>query len=380
MTGGRRSSSARQPARPRWRIDEVLDRTDLASLLDELAVPASYTVRGRRWHCPLPDHDDQHPSVTMHVDTRGHERWRCWSGDGTHRGDAIDLVMATQRIDRRDALDWLASRAGMVPDRELPPPVPRKPTPRPAVVPLDPAVVRYAQTCEQILAGLHGAVVRDWLAARGLGADVVRANHVGCDPGRQLLRRQRGLPYGAGVAATFPVLDTGGHVRYLQARYLDPGDGPKYDNPAAALGSNPRLAWTLPVGEPRPGLLVVCEGIPDALTAAQAGFQAVGVLGSQCPDVGVAARLATHADQDGLDLVAVVDADPEGRRWGQRLGELLLDDDKALTIIEPPADGLDLNAWALDDPTWADQIGIDQPGADVAVDPEQVSPGLQLGE
>ena len=72
---------------PRWEIADVLARTDLAQLLDQLATPATHNIRGRRWHCPMPDHDDQHASVTLHTDHRGHERWRCWSGDHTHRGD-----------------------------------------------------------------------------------------------------------------------------------------------------------------------------------------------------------------------------------------------------------------------------------------------------
>jgi hypothetical protein len=65
----------------------------------------------------------------MHTDHRGHERWRCWSGDNTHRGDAIDLVMSTQHIPRGEAVEWLANRAGMLPDQHLPP-ISRKPRPR----------------------------------------------------------------------------------------------------------------------------------------------------------------------------------------------------------------------------------------------------------
>ena len=150
----------------------------------------------------------------------------------------------------------------------------------------------------------------------------------------------------------FPALDPTGNIRYLQARYLEPGDGPKYDNPAAALGSNPRVAWTHTERPYRPGVLVVCEGIPDALTAAQAGFRAAAVLGSQVPDHSVAARLAGHADRHHLAIVAVIDNDPAGRAWGQRLGDLLAGHAHALRVIEPPDDGLDLNAWALSDPRW----------------------------
>lgn len=344
--------------RHRWQIDDVLARTDLAGLLDQLAEPATHQVRGRRWHCPLPDHPDHHASVTMHTDHRGHERWRCWSGDDTHRGDAIDLVVATQWLSRAEAIDWLAQRAGMIPDRPLPPPVQRRQPRQRRVVSLDPAVPRYAAACERILWSRGGDQVREWLHGRGFSDEVLHANRVGADPGRNRMRRQRGLPYGSSPAAVFPALDPAGTVRYLQARYLDPGDGPKYDNPAAALGTNPRLAWTRTPAVAEPGVLVVCEGIPDALTAAHAGYRSVGVLGSQAPDHIVADRLATYADHHDLALVAVVDADPAGRAWGARLEGLLASHGRRLTVVEPPEEGLDLNAWAVRDVTWPHALAI----------------------
>lgn len=189
---------------PRWEIADVLARTDLSQLLDELATLATRSIRGRRWHCPMPDHDDQHASVTMHTDHRGHERWRCWSGDNTHRGDAIDLIVATQRVNRADAIAWLANRAGMIPDQPLPPARRKPQRARPSVVPLDASVVRYVHACEKILWGHTGAPVRDWLHARGFDDDLLRANHVGADPGRAMMSRQRGLPHGHSLAATFP--------------------------------------------------------------------------------------------------------------------------------------------------------------------------------
>jgi hypothetical protein len=341
---------------PRWQIADVLDRTDLARLLDDIAQPATHNVRGRRWHCPLPDHDDHHASVTMHVDHRGHERWRCWSGDDTHRGDAIDLVVATQRTSRAEAIDWLAQRAGMIPDQPLPPRPRRSPPSRRTAVALDPAVVQYAKACERILWGSAGRPVREWLNGRGFTDELLVANHIGADPGRRMMRRQRGLPYGNSVAAVFPALDPDGQIQYLQARYVDPGDGPKYENPAAALGSNPRLAWTRTVGRSRPGLLVVCEGIPDALTAAGAGFQAVAVLGSQAPDQSVANRLAGFARRHEAELVAVVDNDAAGLAWGERLGALLRDDGTDVTVMAPPDGAIDLNAWSATCTSWPAEV------------------------
>ena len=284
----------------RWRIDDVLERTDLGRLLDELAEPADGALRGRRWHCPLAAHEDRHPSVSMFIDRTGHQRWRCWSGDDTHRGDAIDLVMAVRGCSRVDAVGWLAGRLGLEqtdvsrqPRRPSPAPAPQRPLTDP-----DPAVIRYVEMCERMLWTVGGAAVRRWLAGRGFDDELLRVNHVGADPGRSLLPRRRGLPPGFAVAAVFPALDEGGAVRYVQARSLEPGDGPKYFNPAAALAVNPRLAWTATVQACEPGVMVICEGIPDALTAAQAGYRAVAVLGSHAPDAAVALRLAMRARRD----------------------------------------------------------------------------------
>ena len=342
---------SRPPATPRWPIDEILARTDLAALLDDYAQPDQ---RPRRWHCPLPDHGDTHASVTMHRDQRGHERWRCWSGDDRHRGDAIDLIQAVRGGTRVEAIDELASRAGMHPDRELPPIPERRPTVPPPATVLDERVVGYATVCSRLLWSPLGAQVRDWLHARGLHDDVLRHNLVGADPGRERLRRARGIPYGAGVGATFPALDRSGQIRYVQTRALEPRPGyGKYDNPAASLAPNPRLTWAQPPHLRHPDQLVVCEGIPDALVAAQAGYQAVGLLGTNALDPTVAARIANIATRDQLDISIIVDVDDHGigRHLGQQLACHLDDHGLAARIIEPP-EGHDLTTWALDDPIW----------------------------
>jgi DNA primase len=350
----------------RWDIDDVLARTDLAALLDEVTVPATYTTRGRRWHCPVPDHEDRHASVTMHTDHRGHQRWRCWSGDDTHRGDAIDLTMATKRLSRIAAIDWLATRIGLAPS-EPPSPPPRRPAgPSALFVPLDDAVAAYAQACERVLWTRTGHTVLAWLHDRGFSDSLLRANRVGADPGRRMMRRSIGLPYGSSAAATFPALDQSGEIQYVQARYLQPEGGRKYDNPATALGTNPRIAWTRTTGGERHGKhLLVCEGIPDALTAAQAGLRAAAILGSQLPDERVAVAVATYATQHDAGIGLVTDADPAGRACGERLRTLLAAHGLAVTIVEPPP-GLDLNTWSLTSSDWHRHLvtiaGRRQPG------------------
>jgi len=346
---------------PTWRIADVLDRTDLSVLLDELATSTDRIGAGRRWHCPLPDHDDHRASVTMYRDRRGHERWRCWSGD--HRGDAVDLVMTVTGRQRSDAVDWLAGRAGMVPDRPLPAVrkkrVPVQPSP--AVV-MDPIVGAYVTACHRVLGSGGGREVRAWLHDRGISDDTITANLIGADPGRDMMRRKRGLPYGASLAATFPVFDPIGNLAYVQTRYLDvEAAGRKYDNPAASLAPNPRLGFTVSPAELRNAPMLLCEGMPDALIAAQEGFEAVGLLGANAPDESIAARLANHLDNrsetagTATGIVLVTDPDDAGRRVAETLAPMLTERGHQPTVVTPP-DGFDLNAWALNQPDWPDHL------------------------
>jgi DNA primase len=249
----------------------------------------------------------------------------------------------------------------MIPDQPLPPVHPKR-TP-PAAAPattMSPLVARYVNACQHILTGPHGRPVHAWLHRRGLDDATIVANRIGAEPGRRYLPRSRGLPYGAGPAAVLPALDAGANLTYVQARYLDPdATGRKYDNPAAALAPHPRLAFPTAT-ESRGGVLLVCEGLPDALIAAQAGYRAVALLGANTPDAAVAARLANHAANHGLGIAIVCDPDHAGWHVAATLTDLLANHDTGSTVIRPP-DGLDLNAWALADPSWSaalnDQIG-----------------------
>ena len=334
--------------RPGWRIDDVLARTDLADLLDQLAEPAMFATRGRRWHCPFPDHDDHHASVTIHTDHRALQRWRCWSGDNNHRGDAIDLVSVTQGLDRVNALDWLAARNGMIPDMPSPPVVRREPVVRPTVeTPLDPCVIRYVEACEKILWRPTGRPVLDWLHGRCFDDELLRANRVGCDPGRDMMQRQRGLAYGGSIAAVFPALNEQGDVHYVQTRYVNPGTGPKYDNPAAGLATNPRLAWTIGAAVSASNDCTLCEGIPDALTAAAFGLPSIATLGSNAVDRSSVARVADYVKQRGFNVTLVNDNDDAGRSWSEHWAVQFRESGIVARCIEPPDVGLDLNGWAI---------------------------------
>lgn len=184
-----------------------------------------------------------------------------------------------------------------------------------------------------------------WLAARGLGEDVLRANRVGADPGPAALERPRGLPRG-GPAVILPVLGVDGDATYLQARYLHPR-GHKYDNPSSALaGPLPRATEVRAPHPPTdPNLVMVTEGIPDALVAAQAGYRAAAVLGAGLIDERAAAALAERFPTERL--VIAFDADERGIAGGERLHELLagLGAEARVGRLEVPHAAGDLNGW-----------------------------------
>lgn len=330
--------------------DLLLDRTDLRALADELL--GEHKGRGAHatWPCPVPTHGHQTgrtPPVSIFTDRGGIERWHCHAcGAG---GTAIDLVMVTERLRVRDALDVLARRAGVDASSEIqarprarPPRI--EPAAVPAVRPGSAELINYVEACQRHLWSPAGERWRNWLADRRLSEAVLRQNCVGADPGPRRLQRARGLPR-RGPAVVFPVLSESGEAGYLQARYLDPDRaGRKYDNPADGLATLPRVALVqTPAASARSGVLLVCEGLPDALTAAGAGSRAAAVLGASLPDDALARRVAELARAD--HVIIAFDADARGRDGARRLHQALNPIHERGVSILRPIEG-DLNDWS----------------------------------
>jgi DNA primase len=333
--------------------DAILDRVDLTVLADDLLGPHHGRGPSATWPCPDPRHGPQTgrtPPVSIFTGRSGIQLWHC-HGCGAG-GTAIDLVITTHDVRVRDAIEWLAQRAGIThtAPSELPRPRPR---PAPAVrdlPPLRPAtdeVREYVAACEEHLWSEHGGRWHAWLAARGFTDAVLRANRVGADPGPTHLPRTSGLPR-RGRAVVFPVLTDQREPAYLQARYLDTDRaGRKYDNPADSLAPNPRVALVhtpraTACASRRDRALVVCEGLPDAFTIAGTGLAAAAVLGAAMPDDAVARRVQELAGS--RPVVIAFDNDPGGRRGAHRLQQLLTNQPAPVRVL-PLAEGTDLNDW-----------------------------------
>ena len=330
--------------------DDLLRRTDLAALLDELSpAPATRLGSNARWRCIDAGHDDQHPSITMFVDRRGVQRWKCWSGG--HGGTAIDALLVARGGTIAEALAELEHRAGSAPEIARSWPLPsRIPTPGESRMEPDAALLEYVAACERILWQPAGRKVLDYLLnERGLAPEALKANHVGADPGPTALRRAAGLPRG-GAAAVLPALDLDGNVTYVQARYLEPVDGrPKYDNPAGRLAANPRLGWVNPATLFDRRHLVVCEGAVDALSIAGRGVPAVAVLGATYVDERVARDVARGAA--GRQVMLAFDGDPAGRSASATLAAALTSAGYPNRVLPLP-DGCDVNTMLGRDGFW----------------------------
>ena len=325
----------------RYDRDELLARTDLAALADELLGWHTGNGRNARWPSPAPNHPQtgRTPPMSIFVDHRGVERWTCFATGAN--GTAIDLVMTATGRSVGDAMTWLAERARL--DRPPPerPPIPKRRPPEPPSREPSAALRAHVEACERLLWKPEGAAIRRWLVEeRCLDPDVLRHNRIGADPGPRILRRPKGLPH-HGPAAVFPALDDNREAVYLQARYLDPPpDRGKYDNPTGRHGSNPRLTLIdSPAAVPR-GPTIVTEGMPDALAAASVGYRAAAVFGAGLPDRRVAERVAART---GL-LVVAFDADDAGRSGAARLVQHLRDLGRSNVVTIEPAMA-DLNTW-----------------------------------
>lgn len=327
--------------------DELLRRIPLDELCDELLGARKGRGRSASWSCPNPGHGPQTgrtPPLTVFTSRSGEQRWRCHAcGAG---GTALDLVMVTQQLDFRDAIAALAGRAGLGPsDRPLP--TRRAAAPRPiaslAPPPPNPVVERYVAACERVLASPAGAEVQRWLISRGFSRAIMAANRVGADPGPHRLARPHGLPRG-GSGAVFPVL-ADSQAAYVQVRYIDAGER-RWANPSTLIASSPHLAALRMPGRARhPNVMVITEGMTDALTAADAGYPAIALLGVGLADEAVAKTIVQRWPDHRL--VVAFDAGGPGHSGSERLVALLggLGAAKRTFALGLPDGAEDLNDW-----------------------------------
>ena len=313
-------------------LDELRQRTSLTSLFGR----RSKLVRsGRNWKACCPFHGEKTPSLYIYDD-----HYHCF-GCGAH-GDAISYVMQSEGAGFREAVERLASEAGM----EVP-----------ADDPQQVEKARVRQTLHDVMEAVQavyrsrlyqpeGRAGLDYLQKRGLGRDTLERFGLGWSgDGRSLLKALEGKNITAetlvqvGLMRTdeagrprgelffnrvmFPIRDRKGRIISFGGRTL--GDGqPKYLNgPETDIFSKRRTLFNIDQARQavhKGAQAVVVEGYMDVIAMAQAGFG------------GAVAPLGTALGGEQLELlwrmtdtpVICFDGDGAGQRAALRSCEVAL--------------------------------------------------------
>lgn len=340
--------------------NDVLERTDLAALADELLDGHVGTGRSAMWRCPMPTHGQtgKTPPVNIFVGRTGQQRWHC-HGCGAG-GTAIDLVQVIHGFDFKSALEVLGQRVqAPTTARHAPRARPQASSLRPQgrSGPMSDDAMTYIAACEQRLWSSKGKPVRQYLMnERGLSEEVLRSNRVGADPGPRFLPRAKGLPR-RGEGAVFPVWQDS-VVTYLQVRYLAAVDR-RYDNPSNDLAdASPRLAEVQSTARSSGEPLIVCEGLPDAYSVAQVGRSTIAVLAAGYPDQRLALDLIDRFGD--TPLVLALDNDERGSSGAARLDHLLRGNGFVADIsqLSIPDNYTDMNQWMVSVGTDRFAVGL----------------------
>ena len=283
-------------------LDELRNRIPLASLVGR---QVRLIRRGRELAGLCPFHHEKTPSFYV-VEDKGF--FHCF-GCGAH-GDAVGYLMRAENLDFIEAIERLASEAGLAVPQQTPQERERAQRQKTQLE----ALAAAANFYEARLWAPAGARARDYLAARGLDEETIRRFRLGwASDDRQALRRalsgefpeallhEAGLvrqPEGGGDPydyfrgrVLFPIGDRAGRVIAFGGRTMG-DDQPKYLNsPDTPLFEKGRVLYAWAAARANVGRdtdtdtdalpLIVVEGYMDVIALHRAGFgTAVAPLGT----------------------------------------------------------------------------------------------------
>ena len=330
-------------------VDELRARTPIAAVIGRRVRLAR---SGRQWKGNFPFHGEKTPSFYVYDD-----HFHCF-GCGAH-GDAIGFVMQSQGASFMEAVEQLASEAGLT----VPRPTPEAAQAEQRRMDLSGVLEAAAQAYQRRLRLPEGRQAWSYLTGRGLSEDTISRFGLGwsgegrgallADLGREgvtqdqlveagLMRRDEdsGRVYDLFFnRVMFPIRDRRGRAVSFGGRVM--GDGqPKYVNgPETILFSKRRNLYGLDLARDavRGGAsLVVVEGYMDVIALAQAGFG------------GAVAPLGTALTEEQLDVlwrlsplpVLCFDGDAAGGRAAARAAELalpMITPERGLRLVSLPA-------------------------------------------
>ncbi|HEY6985075.1 MAG TPA: DNA primase, partial [Rhodanobacteraceae bacterium] len=313
-------------------IDDLLARVDIVDVIQE-RVPLKKA--GRDWSARCPFHDERSPSFTVSPTKQFYHCFGC----GAH-GSAIGFLMNYDRLEFPDAVEELASRAGLKVPYEGGREAPREDTADLYQV-LDGAAAFFRR---QLAAN---ETARAYFADRGLDEATIAKFNLGYAPDQwdalknalgtsaqriallekagMLTSGERGSKYDRfRHRVMFPILDRRGRTIAFGGRVLVKEDTPKYLNspetPLFHKGRELFGLWQVREAHAKIPRLIVVEGYMDAISLHQFGVpQAVATLGT--------ATTRDHAEilfRQCADVYFCFDGDRAGRQAAWRAVESVL--------------------------------------------------------
>jgi DNA primase len=318
---------------PEQFIDDLLARVDIVEIIEQ-RVPLKKT--GRDWSARCPFHDERSPSFTV---SPAKQFYHCF-GCGVH-GSAIKFLMDYDRLEFVDAVEDLASRAGL----KVPYDGGRR-APQEDSTDLYSLLGNCTTFYQRELAKNEKA--RDYFQSRGLDAAIIERFQLGYAPeGWESLKtalgtspQRIGLLEKSGMLTSgergkkfdrfrdrvmFPIQDRRGRVIAFGGRILSKADdGPKYLNspetPLFHKGRELFALWQVRQTHSKIPRLIVVEGYMDVIALFQHGItQAVATLGT--------ATTRDHAEilfRNCADVYFCFDGDRAGRSAAWRAVESVL--------------------------------------------------------
>lgn len=355
---------------PQHFIDELLARVDIVEVVDR-RVPLKKTGQNYTARCPF--HDEKTPSFNVNPDKQFYYCFGCGAG-----GNAIGFLMEYERLEFPQAVDSLATLAGLEVPRE------RLENPEKAHKRKDlHALMAQCADYYQNQLNSHGDSQRAkaYLKGRGLTGEIAKAFQIGFAPSGwdNLLQalghdeQSKQLLIDAGMLISgdnklydrfrdrimFPILDNRGQVIAFGGRVLG-DDKPKYLNsPETEIFHKGRELYGL--YQARKAVrnlerLIIVEGYTDVVALAQHGIPyAVATLG-------------TATSEDHLrkvfrycpEVVFCFDGDEAGRKAARRAMETVLpimeDGRQARFLFMPDGEDPDTQVRAIGTSRFEQQV------------------------